>query len=267
MCIRRSTPGGRTYFIANRSSRSVESWVPVRFVGAGFALFDPLTGSVRNAPVQRDIAAVTLVYLQLPPGGSVFLHCFKTTELGSAATDYWPGLKRLKPLAGNWQVKFLSGGPELPAPFTSDKLDSWTRLGDTNAQRFAGTALYTLRFDKPAGDAGGWQLDLGKVCQSARVRLNGSDHGMLITPPFRVLVSEGQLKPKDNFLEIEVTSTAANRIRDLDRRGVNWKNFHDINFVNLDYQPFDAANWPLADAGLLSPVTLTPAAAAAHPAN
>jgi hypothetical protein len=38
---------------------------------------------------------------------------------------------------------------------------------------------------------------------------------------------------------------------------VQWKIFKDINFVNLDYQPFDASNWPLTDCGLLGPVTLT----------
>ena len=66
-------------------------------------------------------------------------------------------------------------------------------------------------------------LDLGDVRQSARVKLNGKDYGTLIMPPFRVVVDN--LKPKDNVLEIEVTSVSANRIRDLDRRGVPWKNF------------------------------------------
>jgi hypothetical protein len=65
------------------------------------------------------------------------------------------------------------------------------------------------------------------------------------------------LKPAGNQLEVEVTGVSANRIRDLDRRGVPWKNFHDINFVNIDYQPFNAADWPLTDSGLLGPVTLT----------
>jgi hypothetical protein len=97
---------------------------------------------------------------------------------------------------------------------------------------------------------------LGKVCQSARVRLNGRDIGTLFTPPFRTVVSG--LKTKDNILEIEVCNVSANRIRDLDRRGVKWKNFHDINFVNVDYRPFDASNWPLTDSGLIGPVTLTP---------
>jgi hypothetical protein len=59
-------------------------------------------------------------------------------------------------------------------------------------------------------------------------------------------------------LEVEVTNVSANRIRDLDRRGVKWKNFRDINFVDLNYHPFDASRWPLTASGLLGPVTLTP---------
>jgi hypothetical protein len=77
-------------------------------------------------------------------------------------------------------------------------------------------------------------VGVGEVAQSARVRLNGEDLGTLITPPFGVAVAN--LKPTGNRLEVEVTSVAANRIRDLDRRVVTWKNFHDINFVNLDYR-------------------------------
>ncbi len=97
--------------------------------------------------------------------------------------------------------------------------------------------------------------------QSARVRVNGKDYGTLFTPPFRVAV--GNLKPTGNKLEVEVTSVAANRIRDVDRRGVPWKTFYDINIVNIKYKPFDAANWPLTDCGLLGPVSLT-AATASH---
>ena len=122
----------------------------------------------------------------------------------------------------------------LPEPLSTTNLASWTELGDTNTQSFAGTALYTLSFDAPGSvsspASGGtapdtlkrehqtYFLDLGGVCQSARVRLNGKDLGTLITPPFRVVV--GNLKPKSNVLEVEITSVSANRIRDLDRRGV-----------------------------------------------
>jgi hypothetical protein len=167
-------------------------------------------------------------------------------------------------------VKFIAGGPVIPSPFSTTNLASWTELGDTNAESFAGSALYTITFDAPglesrlqavSGNGGTLKrehqtyfLDLGDVRQSARIRLNGRDYGTLIMPPFRVVVDN--LKSKGNMLEIEVTSVSANRIRDLDRRGVPWKKFHDINFVNLNYRPFDASDWPLTDSGLLGPVTL-----------
>ena len=51
---------------------------------------------------------------------------------------------------------------------------------------------------------------------------------------------------------------AANRIRDLDQRKVPWKIMREINFVNINYRPFDASGWPLTPSGLLGPVTLTP---------
>ncbi len=256
LCIRRVSAGGRDYFIANRSDRLLDDWVHVSFVGGTFALLDPLFNRVGRADVRGDWAAATGVRLQLPPGGSVILRCSHVEATNMPTWTYWESQAHLAPLAGTWHVKFLTGGPELPAPFTTDRLASWTELGDTNAQRFAGTALYSLKFDKPAPAGKHWQLDLGKVCQSARVRLNGKDLGTLIIPPFRVVVSD--LKPKNNLLEVEVTNVSANRIRDLDRRGVNWKNFNDINFVNLNYKPFNAADWPLTDSGLLGPVTLMP---------
>jgi hypothetical protein len=151
-------------------------------------------------------------------------------------------------------VEFIEGGPALPGPIQTDRLRSWTQLGDAKAESFAGTARYSLEFRAPPEKAPRWLLDLGNVAQSARVRLNGKDLGTLFIPPFRVAVDS--LKAEDNVVEIEVTSVSANRIRDLDRRGVKWKNFHDINFVGIDYKPFDASGWPLRDCGLLGPVTL-----------
>jgi hypothetical protein len=150
-------------------------------------------------------------------------------------------------------VEFIAGGPDLPPCFATRRLASWTTLGGEAAQRFAGTARYTLAFDAPA-PARVLQLDLGGVAQSARIRLNGRVHGTVFMPPFRLLLDD--VRPRGNRLEIEVTSTAANRIRNLDRRGVPWKTFRDINFVSITYQPFDASNWPLHEAGLLGPVTL-----------
>ena len=93
--------------------------------------------------------------------------------------------------------------------------------------------------------------------ESARVRLNGAEVVTAWSLPFRVRIG-AQLKPGRNVLELEVTNLAANRIRDLDRRGVPWKIMREINVVNINYQPFDASAWDLTPSGLLGPVALVP---------
>jgi hypothetical protein len=267
MCVRRAFVGGHYYFIANRAEQLVvDGWIRLGRPSASAAIMDPQTGRSGVAALRPGGEGLPEVFLQLAPGESIIIRCFTDRKADGPLWPYWSAAKKRFPLAGKWQVKFLEGGPEMPAPFVTDKLDSWTTLDDTNAQRFAGSAVYSITFDAPGSvsrlqaarvnaELQTYYLDLGRVCQSARVKLNGKDYGALITPPFRLVVDN--LKPKGNTLEIEVTSVLANRIRDLDRRGVPWKKFHDINFVNLNYRPFDAADWPLTESGLLGPVTLT----------
>jgi hypothetical protein len=249
--IRRKLDDGRYYFIANRGDKPVDGWLPLATKAKSAAIMDPMTGRAGVASMD----GASKVYVQLAPGDSVVLRTFADRKLDRPVWVYQKPAGDAVTLSGTWKVKFLSGGPALPSAFETAKLSSWTQLGGEEAQRFAGTALYTLRFDAPATGAS-WWLDLGNVCQSACVRLNGRDLGTAIKPPFRVAVDA--LKPNGNLLEVEVTNVSANRIRDLDRRGVKWRNFYDINFANINYKPFDASNWPLADSGLLGPVTLQP---------
>ena len=201
----------------------------------------------------RPRGAGSEVYVQLQPGESVIVRLFSTGPLLDEPWRYRETIGDAVPLGGCWQVRFIAGGPQLPPEFQTSQLGSWTACGG-EAERFAGTALYRLRFDAPAASGGPWLLDLGVVAHSARVRLNGRDVGALFAPPFRVAVED--MKPKGNVLEVEATNLSANRIRDLDRRGVKWRNFYDINFIGLGGKPFDASGWPLADSGLLGPVTL-----------
>ncbi len=243
--IRRATGDGRYYFIANQGTNSVNGWVILTTEFASVAIMDPMTSRIGMAETCRGN-----VRLQLAPGQSIILRTFKTKVTGEPWRYNEPG-ETVTEIKGTWQVKFIQGGPELPASFRTDKLASWTAQGG-EAERFAGTALYSTTFDAPAGK-GPWLLDLGEVCHSARVRINGSDLGTLIMPPYRVRVE--QLKPTGNVLEVEVTNLSANRLRDLDRRKAQWRIFNDINFVSINYKGFDASAWPVRNSGLLGPVT------------
>lgn len=252
--IRRASGSGRQYFIVNRGEKAMDGWLPLAAGGRSAALLDPMTGRASVAALrQRDGSSE--VFVQLEPGASLFARLSGNERLPGATWPYRKATGDAVTLAGPWQVKFVAGGPELPPPFETDKLGSWTARGG-EAERFAGTAVYRTSFDAPAASAGEWQLDLGAIAQSARVRLNGRDLGTVFAPPLRVVV--GRLEPKGNVLEVEATNLPANRIRDLDRRGVNWKVFYDINFIGLGGRKFDASAWPLAESGLLGPVRLIP---------
>jgi hypothetical protein len=275
--VRRSFEGGWHYFIANRTETNFDGWISLARPAKSIVILDPMTGNSGVAATRQSAANSTEIHLQLAAGESAILRAFADKKVDGPVWTYWqPQTPDAKPqtLTGPWNVKFILGGSTLPADFQTAKLASWTTFPDTNAQAFAGTAKYQTTFYAPRRDelhespnqesktgtrgarpSDNFYLDLGDVRQSARVRVNGKDYGTLITPPFRVVVDN--LKPAGNQLEVEVTSVAANRIRDLDRRGVPWKNFRDINFVDINYKPFDASNWPLTDCGLLGPVTLT----------
>ncbi len=250
--VRRSFDGGWNYFIVNRGANNFDGWItlarPKEFTAV---ILDPMTGNSGIATQNAD----SQIHLQLAAGESLILRAFQEKQVTGPSWSYWQTNGPRLEITGEWNVKFVQGGPTLPADFQTAKPASWTTFPDTNAQSFAGSANYSITFDAPSGNNLNYSLDLGDVRQSARVRMNGKDYGTLITPPFHVIVDD--LKPTGNTLEVEVTSVSANRIRDLDRRGVQWKIFKDINFVTVNYRPFDASNWPLTDSGLLGPVTLS----------
>ena len=106
-------------------------------------------------------------------------------------------------------------------------------------------------------------LDLGEVAgnKSVRVTVNGKFLGTLIMPPYRIQVPEKLLKgPKveDNDIVLDVCERAANRIREMDRKGVKWKTFTDINMVDINYRSFDASSWPVMQHGVKGPIRLLP---------
>jgi hypothetical protein len=254
--IRRKTEGAYWYFIANHSADPVTGWLDLCVPFESATLHDPMTGKSALLPV-KHAASSQQVYMDIQPGEAMIVQAHKTKQQGEfyipmqAAGDFLP-------LAGTWNIVFFDGGPELPTPYQADTLSCWTHAPDKKAQAFAGTARYTLSFDfAKSPDADDYILSLGDVRDSARVTINGQKAASLVALPMQSRVG-AFLKNGKNTIEIEVTNLAANRIRDLDMRGVNWKIMDDINIVNQNYEKFDATKWPLQPSGLLGPVTLTP---------
>ncbi|MCF7668508.1 MAG: hypothetical protein K9N48_01900 [Verrucomicrobia bacterium] len=253
--IRRSDENSRFYFIANRGDNTVSDWINLSTSAHSVQFMNPLTGDSGSAEFKTNGDKTISVFLRLFPGESIVVRALHTRKINDKPWK-WP-----KPndtpieLDTEWKVDFVQGAPTLPESFTTKRLESWTELGGKEAKRFAGTARYTTEFDV-TGDNDSFVLDLGDVRHSARVRLNNRTLGTVFTPPYRVIID--QLESGKNKLEIEVTNLSANRIRDLDRRGTNWKIFYNINFVDIDYNSFDASDWPIEKSGLLGPIRLIP---------
>jgi hypothetical protein len=257
--VRRAHEEGCQYFIANRSDKPVDKWVTLGTPAKSAVLLDPRFDNRSGvAAVRQGANGATQVYLQLLPGESRILRTFKSRTVNGPA---WPNVAPAglaQDVAGAWDVRFVEGGPELPAAFTSANLSSWTTRDDPEAKRFAGTARYTMTFDGPSEKADDWVLELGRVCEAARVKINGHDVGAVWCAPWQINVGKFLL-PGKNVLEIEVTNLALNRVRDLDIRKFNWKYFYDANMNSkTGGGKFDASRLPLRDSGLLGPVRLQP---------
>jgi hypothetical protein len=258
--VRRSLPGGKCYFLVNGST-PLDGWVPLQTDTKSVGIYDPMTGRLGLASIRPAGANMVQVYLQLAAGQSCIVRTFDTIVQGPAY-GYWKPAGESQAIRGTWTVHFTQGGPELPADVQTQELGSWTQYDGEAFKNLSGTGEYSITFDRPPGSVDGWLLDLGRVCESANVRLNGKDLGTLIGSPFQILIPGDQIQSK-NTLRVRASNLMANRIADMDRRGVVWKKFYNVNFpsrLRENRGPdglFDASKWPPRDSGLMGPVMLT----------
>ena len=245
--IKMKRNGELWYMVFNCGLNEVDEWINLSESAKNYVFLDPYSGEITRAENTNNS-----VHIQLEPERALFVRCInKNPDLPN---HLYAGNEPVE-IEGLWKISFVEGGPVYPGNISTNELKSWTEMGDSETGRFAGTAKYTIEFNWNKSTKTAF-LNLGEVKDCAHVYLNGKDYGSLLGPTYSVKVDN--LKQGKNELAVEVTNVAANRIRDLDIRGVDWKKFHDINFVNIDYQPFDASDWEVREAGLLGPVTLNP---------
>ncbi len=252
--IRRKSEAGVYYYLVNHSSHAFDGYLPLNEKGVSCLLLDPqneLTGLAQTIQENQNLK----VRLRLKPGEAMFV----LLSANKVIAENWKYLEKPKSrieIAGPWKLQFTEGGAVIPNPVDLPKLISWTALSDPAANNFSGSGRYTTNFVMTGKLAGDYLLDLGKVCESARVWVNGQDAGILWSIPFTTKIGK-YLKQGNNSIEIEVANLNSNRIRQMDQQKVVWRNYHEINFVNIDYKPFDASGWKPMDSGLLGPVTIS----------
>ena len=73
--------------------------------------------------------------------------------------------------------------------------------------------------------------------------------------PF-VLDCKNALRKGRNTIRIEVTNLPANRIADMERRGIKWRKMKEINMVDINYKKTTYENWAPVASGLNGSVIL-----------
>ncbi|HNR05959.1 MAG TPA: glycosyl hydrolase [Saprospiraceae bacterium] len=260
-CIRRKTETGYYYFIKNTGDSELKDWLTVNASAASVLQFDPMKNQSGLARWKKT-ASGTEVWISLLPGETVILETTRQKIEGPSFPFFEPAGEAVDQDSG-WNLKFISGGPALSESVRIDQLQDWTKLPLPGAPTFSGTASYSITFKLPSKRYDHYLLDLGTVFETAEIKLNDSVLATTIGPVHRVLFPSSLLK-RTNTLEILVTNSMANRIIDLEKRGVPWKKFYNINFparLAENRGPdglFTAIHWDPRPSGLLGPVTLKP---------
>ena len=222
---------GICYFISNWSDKDIDQWIQVRSTGKEAVWFNPINKQIGKAQIRNLGKDHAEVYVKLGIGETLILQWFPTKQ---NVEDYkfYEKTNDVMNMDGEWKINFVKGGPTLPDSYTTKKLESWTEHSN-ELKWFSGTASYKTTFEKPGFKVAAYMLDLGKVCESADVYLNGEKLATLIGPEFQLIIDDGKLQDTNN-LEVQVTNLMANRIIDMDKKGINYKKFYNVNFAAHD---------------------------------
>jgi hypothetical protein len=203
-CIRRKINGGEYYFITNDGKEIFNDWVLLNTKLQHAVLFDPMMQRSGIAKTKPGDNSILDIFLQLAPGESCIVQT-STAKISGNQFPYTETSGDAITIGDDWNLKFLSGGPSLPASIQVKELGSWTMLDIAGVKEFSGTAEYSTHFKMPAVKADLWSLNLGDVKESATIILNGKKIATVIGPSYSVTIPVSELKA-DNVLQVIVTN-------------------------------------------------------------
>ena len=254
--IRRKNDNGYHYFIANLTPNDINEDIKLAVPFKDAMWFDPLTGNRYRANTDGKE-----IEMNLRSGQSMILQTFNQPL---ALQENLPiladtcAVEEVVELNGPWTLTFTDEVPRVNRTFTLAAPQTWESLDDDSVKVTMGTGIYTTHIKlkkKDLKNTKRWQIDLGDVRESARVYINGQFIGCAWSVP-NILDCNNTLKPGNNEIRIEVTNLPANRIADLDRRGVEWRKMEEINVVDINYKKTKYDHWTPVPSGLNSKVTL-----------
>ena len=258
--IHYSIGASEIFFITNQSTDKKEMSCQFRVSGLQPELWDALSGEIRDAKAFYQHDGLTEVPLKLEPYASVFIVFNKEIPRNKQGNEKHnhPEYKILQEISGSWEVSFDPGWGG-PAYVTFPELMDWTQHTNEGIKYYSGAAIYKKTFSidfKPLKDKEYFlQLENIKDVGIAEVIINGTEKGVLWTPPFRVDISE-ELHEGKNYLEVKVVNSWYNRVAgDQTYPGKKQYTNTNIELIN-DYRGRPRKEIALEPSGLLGPVTL-----------
>lgn len=247
--IHRKAGDADIYFVASRWQPAEKVECTFRVSGRQPELWDPVTGTMRDAAAFHQKDGRTVVPLEFDLCGSTFIIFRKpigANTAGPAKTNY-PQAESQLTLSGVWEVSFDPkwGGPEKA---TFDQLVDWTTRSEPGIKFYSGTAVYRKEFNLPTMPAKGIRLllDLGAVHEVGSVRLNGRDLGVVWTKPAQVDITDA-VKAAGNALEVTVVNLWPNRLIGDEALP------KELRLTETNMRKFGSAS-PLLPSGLIGPV-------------
>ena len=209
----RQLSGRDLYFINNEGSQ-VHTEVKLRGVAGVPELWDPVTGSIRQAScyskkgdwlsVRLELDRYESVFIVIDPEGRPQPHLIGTNADEVRRMDdgsielrkYAPGLVEYSLVrSGKIEEGRIATAEE---QLTALRLnEGWSRLS-----KDGNTAVYTSGFEFTPPSGGSGEIHIRNMSQVVRVRLNDVDLGTRFSAPFRFGLSVG-LRPGQNKLELE----------------------------------------------------------------
>ena len=243
MWLHRNVDGADWYMVAPEPGKDFHGDVSFRSTGNA-EFWNPTDGSRYSVPVTAE-GGRSRIHLDLCRSQNAFI-VFRR-DGGSPAPEM-PSTTSVKALDRPWTLSFPEGWGA-PRQFLTSELKPLKDMDfGEEGRAFSGTVTYSTTFNLSQLSQGASViLDLGRVDMLAAVKVNGKNAGTVWAEPFTLSVGE-LVKPGENTLEIEVTTTWYNRLAyDSSRPEAERKTL---------LRKWLPAGSSLRDSGLLGPVVL-----------
>lgn len=253
--VRRSNAADSYYFLVNHSPKTIDQQISLSLTAKSVVMMDPLTGKIGMAKSENQ-GNQTRVLIKLAPGESMILRATNAAAQNTKDWKYAGLAAKTVEIPGPWQLTFdPKGGPKRPKDAELPEMAPWTTLADSLASYYSGLGTYQTSFEIHPEPGQLHLLVFDKIHESAKIWINAQYAGQVWSLPFKLDISEF-LQPGKNSIRIEVANLMANHIRYMDQKEIPWRNYHEINFVNIDYKPFDASGWKVVPSGISGPVKI-----------